>query len=45
MNINKTMYNQTSVNKTVYNEILGEIKKLRQDLNLVEFHKSRKNIH
>ena len=26
----------------MYNEILGEIKKLRQDLNLVFFHKSRK---
>jgi hypothetical protein len=44
-NVNKTMYNQPNVNKTMYNELLNEIKKLRQDLNLVEFHKSRKNIH
>ena len=34
-----------NVNKTNHNEILNEIKKLRQDLNLVEFHKSRKHIH
>ena len=32
-----------NVSKTNYNEILYEIKKLRQELNLMEFHKSRKH--